>query len=129
MVGHGEVRSFAHRIAQGVPFVVAVQDFHMPGAMRWIGAAMSDYVFGVRQSREEEGRFERIEEHVWKKLREKSGFFSFPKSENISAIGRGALTGGALTTAPRPRDRGRVRHRAHSRAACPCSCGGSRPSS
>jgi hypothetical protein len=71
---------------QGVPFVVAVQDFHLPGAMRWISAAMSDYVFGVRQSRDDERRFERIEEHVWKKPREKSGFFSLPKAENISAI-------------------------------------------
>ena len=69
---------------QGIPFVVAVQDFHLPGAMRWISAAMSDYVFGV--CLDDEGRFKRIEEHVWKKVREKSGFFSFPKGENISAI-------------------------------------------
>ena len=69
---------------QGIPFVVAVQDFHLPGAMRWISAPMSDYVFGV--CLDDEGRFKRIEEHVWKKVREKSGFFSFPKGENISAI-------------------------------------------
>jgi hypothetical protein len=71
---------------EGVPFVVAVQDFHIPGATRWISAAMSDYVFGVRRSLEDERRFDRIEEHVWKKLREKPGFFSFSKAENISAI-------------------------------------------
>ena len=53
---------------QGISFVVAVQDFHLPGAMRWISAAMSDYVFGV--CLDDVGRFKRIEEHVWKKVRE-----------------------------------------------------------
>jgi hypothetical protein len=52
--------------------------------MRMISGAMSDYVFGVREKME--GGYERVEEHVWKNLREKSGFFNFPKAENISAV-------------------------------------------
>ena len=71
---------------QGVPFIVAVQDFHFPGAMQMITPATSDYVFGVRHSLDGEARVERIEEHVWGNLREKSGFFFLPKAENISAV-------------------------------------------
>lgn len=72
---------------KGVPFVVAVQDFHTPGAMRMIVPAMTEYLFGVRHSLETGGRrIERIAEHVWGKRREKSGFFMFPKAENISAV-------------------------------------------
>jgi ribosomal protein L30 len=70
---------------EGIPFVIAVQDFHIPGAMRFISAATSDYVFGVRHNLED-GSPEFIDEHVWGELREKSGFFSFPGAENVSAI-------------------------------------------
>jgi hypothetical protein len=70
---------------QGLPFVIAVQDFHIPGAMRYISAAMSDYVFGIRH-RLDDGVAEAIDEHVWGNLREKSGFFWFPKAENVSAV-------------------------------------------
>ncbi|WP_420839350.1 hypothetical protein [Bradyrhizobium oropedii] len=69
----------------GIPFVIAVQDFHSPGAMRFISAAMSDYVFGVRHSLVD-GSPELIDEHVWGELREQSGFFSFPNAENVSAV-------------------------------------------
>jgi hypothetical protein len=70
---------------KSVPFVVAVQDFHIPGAMRMIAGAMSDYVYGVRHALRD-GKPERIKEHVWGNLREASGFFSFPQAENISAV-------------------------------------------
>ena len=49
--------------------------------------AMSEYVFGVREHLDEVGlRFEHIEEHVWGNRREKSGFFNFPKAQNVSAV-------------------------------------------
>jgi ribosomal protein L30 len=70
---------------EGLPFVIAVQDFHVPGAMRFISPAMSDYVFGVRHNLED-GSPELIDEHVWGDLREKSGFFLFPGAENVSAV-------------------------------------------
>ncbi|SCB52342.1 ribosomal protein L30 [Bradyrhizobium yuanmingense] len=69
----------------GIPFVIAVQDFHSPGAMRFISAAMSDYVFGVRHNLDD-GSPELIDEHVWDQLRERSGLFSFPNAENVSAV-------------------------------------------
>ena len=71
---------------EGLPFVIAVQDFHIPGAMRFISPAMSDYVFRVRHDLED-GSPELIDEHVWGDLREQSGFFSsFPGAENVSAV-------------------------------------------
>ncbi len=69
---------------EGKPFVLAVQDFRLPGAMRMILGAMSDYVFGVRANAQ--GACETIAEHAWKDLRELSGFFSFPNAENVSAV-------------------------------------------
>jgi ribosomal protein L30 len=63
---------------EGIPFVIAVQDFHIPGAMRFISAATSDYVFGLRHKLED-GSPELIDEHVWGELRETG-------AENVSAI-------------------------------------------
>ncbi len=72
---------------QGIPFIIAVQDFHSPGAMRMIPSAMTEYVFGVRHSLDDGGRrIEWINEHVWENSRERSGFFNFPNAENISAV-------------------------------------------
>jgi hypothetical protein len=70
-----------------VPFIIAVQDFHSPGTMRAITFAMTEYVFGVRHSIDENGRrIEWLKEHVWGNSREKSGFFRLPNAENISAV-------------------------------------------
>jgi hypothetical protein len=78
-----------------VPFVIAVQDFHIPGAMRMITSPMTEYVFGVRHTISEGcRRIERIKEHVWGSSREESGFFRFPNAENVSAVlvnGQGTL--------------------------------------
>jgi ribosomal protein L30 len=72
---------------KGKPFVIAVQDFHSPGAMRMIVSAMTEYAFGVRHTLEGSKRkIEWIKEHVWKHLREESGFFKFEKAVNVSAI-------------------------------------------
>ena len=35
---------------KGKPFIIAVQDFHAPGAMRAVISAMTEYAFGVRHS-------------------------------------------------------------------------------
>lgn len=71
----------------GVPFVVAVQDFHLPGSMRGIIHAATEYVFDVRHSIENgKQKIGRIVEHVWRKRKEKSGFFLLPGTENISAV-------------------------------------------
>lgn len=73
---------------QNTPFVLALQDFHAPGAMRMIVPAATEFVFGVRHSAQEGGetRIERLVEHRYEALVEPSGFFGFEGSENISAV-------------------------------------------
>jgi hypothetical protein len=71
----------------GLPFVLAIQDFHLTGTMRAITQAATDYVFGVRHTVENgKIKIERIDHHVWGKSKERSGFFSLPGSENVSAV-------------------------------------------
>lgn len=72
---------------EGLPFVIAVQDFHSPGSMRLINSAMTEYVFGVRHTLRPDGvHVEWIGEHVWGNAREPSGFFHFENAENVSAV-------------------------------------------
>lgn len=71
----------------GAPFVLAVQDFHAPGAMRMIAPAATEYVYGFRHSIQDgERRIERIERHVHGAGNEPSGFFGFDRAENVSAV-------------------------------------------
>lgn len=82
-----EKRYWERADLQGVPFVLAVQDFHMPGSMQTLTYATTEYLFGVRHSIVDgRQRIERITEHVWKNSREKSGFFNLPGSEHVSAV-------------------------------------------
>lgn len=72
---------------QGVPFVLAIQDFHGPGVMRMIVPAATEYVFGVRHSIVDGARrIERIAEHRYGATVEPSGFFELPGAENVSAV-------------------------------------------
>lgn len=71
---------------KGRPFVLAVQDFHFANAMQMVVSAATEYVFGVRHSLNKGLKVEWIDEHVWEGLREKSGFFSLPNAEHISAV-------------------------------------------
>ncbi|MCA0013175.1 hypothetical protein LB561_23080 [Mesorhizobium sp. B292B1B] len=71
----------------GLPFVIAIQDFHLSGSMRAITQAATEYVFGIRHSIDNgKQKIEWIGEHVWGNLKEKSGFFTLPGAENISAV-------------------------------------------
>jgi hypothetical protein len=71
----------------GLPFCLAIQDFHHTGTMRAITQAATDYVFGVRHSIEDgKMKIERIDHHVWGESKERSGFFSLPGAENVSAV-------------------------------------------
>lgn len=69
------------------PFIVAVQDFHAPGAMRWIQTIATEYVYGIRHSIEKGVRkIERIAEHRFGQASVESGFFNLPEAENVSAV-------------------------------------------
>lgn len=72
---------------QGLPFVIALQDFHAPGWMRSIVPAAAEYVFGVRHWIED-GRREVawIDKHRFGKRSVRSGFFRLPNSEHVSAV-------------------------------------------
>ena len=72
---------------EDAPFVIALQDFHAPGAMTRIVPLATEYVFGVRHSIVEGRReIERLTEHVFGNAREPSNFFALPESENVSAV-------------------------------------------
>jgi len=62
--------------AKSLPFCIAIQDFHLQGAMRFIVPAATEYVFGVRHWIENgEHKIARIETHRYGKKRAQSGFF------------------------------------------------------
>jgi hypothetical protein len=72
---------------RGIPFILAVQDFHGPGSMRMIVSATTEYVFGVRHSlKDGQTQVERLVEHRFDGMRETSGFFDLPGAENVSAV-------------------------------------------
>lgn len=72
---------------RGIPFCLAVQDFHVPGAMKAVVSAATEYVFGVRHSIEGGIRkIERIKHHRYLKKTVQSGFFGLANSENIGAV-------------------------------------------
>lgn len=69
------------------PFVIALQDFHAPGAMTRIVPLATEYVFGVRHSIVDGRRkIERLTEHVYGEAREPSNFFGLDEAENVSAV-------------------------------------------
>lgn len=71
----------------GVPFLIGIQDFHAPGAMRMIVPAATEYVFGYRHTIDGGAlRIDRIVEHRVGNLAEPSGFFTLPDSEYVSAV-------------------------------------------
>lgn len=72
---------------EDLPFVIAVQDFHLPRAMTMIVPAVTEYVFGVRHTmRDGVIHISEIGEHMWGKARELSGFFTFDNAEHVSAV-------------------------------------------
>ncbi|MNS03176.1 hypothetical protein D3C72_345050 [compost metagenome] len=72
---------------ENAPFVIAVQDFHAPGAMTMIVPAATEYAFGVRHWIENgERQIAQIDEHRFGAMVEPSGFFRLPNAENVSAV-------------------------------------------
>ena len=72
---------------EGIPFLIALQDFHAPQAMSRIIMPVTEYVFGVRHSIVNgKRRIERLHQHVYGRSHEPSHFFGLPESENVSAV-------------------------------------------
>ena len=78
---------------QGLPYVVAIADFHGPQTMTWSGSALSCYLFGLRvdfnRTSDNEGlpwSYAPIREHVQGDKHIPSCFFGQPDAENIAAV-------------------------------------------
>ena len=77
---------------KGRPLAFAIQDFHAPGSMVTSRAALPIYLYGMEWDwvKREDGKLvispKKVEQHVWGEKKVPSGFFSFPGSENVSAI-------------------------------------------
>jgi len=76
----------------GMPFVLAIADFHDDQSMLWSGTALINYLYGVRHDfrHDESGQLIispiKIEKHVVGGKEIPSGFFFQPEAENISAV-------------------------------------------
>ena len=81
-------RSHVH----GLPYVIAIADFHGPQTLTWSGPALSTYLFGleVQFDRASDGsspwHYQPIEKHMWKDKQIPSCFFNQPDAENVSAV-------------------------------------------
>ncbi len=77
---------------KGLPFALAIHDFHSNDSMTWSASALDEYLYGVRASsnKDDNGTLHiteiSIKEHIWGSKRIPSGFFNQPDSENISAV-------------------------------------------
>jgi len=77
---------------KGLPYVIAITDFHGPQTMTWSGSALSSYLFGLQlefRSTPDGGLswfYLPIEKHTHGTKSIPSGFFDQPDSENVSAV-------------------------------------------
>jgi len=75
---------------QGKPLVLAIQDFHAPGAMTWSNTALREYLYGIRQNEDPRSpgkvTSQRIHSYKWKDKTIPAGFFNQPDTEHISAV-------------------------------------------
>jgi hypothetical protein len=77
---------------RGLPLLLAIQDFSLPGSMTFTGSALELYVYGYDHdwTRDDAGKLivtpRRVTSHRWGQKEIPSGFFFQPGAENISAV-------------------------------------------
>jgi hypothetical protein len=77
---------------RGVPFLIAIHDFHGEDSMTWSAPALEDYLYGVRASwtKDDSGTLHVTENsigtHAWRGKSIPSGFFDQPMAEHVSAV-------------------------------------------
>lgn len=87
-----EKKDWERRHAQGLPYIIAIADFHGPQTMTWSGSALSSYLFGlgIEFDRAPDGglswSYVPIKEHLRGEKRIPSCFFDQPNAENVSAV-------------------------------------------
>ncbi|MDO9455234.1 hypothetical protein [Nocardioides sp.] len=78
----------------GLPLVLAIQDFHEPRSMSWTGSSLSIYLYGLMHEtvRGDDGiekvEARKVETHQWGTKTIPSNFFALPGAEHISAVVR-----------------------------------------
>jgi len=76
----------------GSPLILAIQDFHAPGAMVWSNTGLVEYLYGIKQTEGIDSRgnattvTQKVASHHWQDKEIPSGFFTQPDSEHISAV-------------------------------------------
>jgi hypothetical protein len=76
----------------GVPLIIAIQDFFAPASMTWSLGALRRYLYGISAEGflHEDGtvgaKYTKVEKHSWEGKKLSSGFFQLPGAENISAV-------------------------------------------
>lgn len=76
----------------GLPFLLAVHDYHTKDSMMWTRPGLESYLYGAKRDLNSldpvTGKYSYsiIDEHRWKDKVIPSGFFMQPDAENISAI-------------------------------------------
>lgn len=78
---------------EGKPIVLAIQDFHFPGAMTYTTSGLAGYLYGLNHDAQldAEGNLQeivsqKVKLHKWQNKSIASGFFSLPGAEHISAV-------------------------------------------
>lgn len=84
-------RYWENSAVAGLPFLIAIQDFHDVMSMTYSGQSLPRYLYGLsaEEVQTDEGvtvTIRPVTHHRWKEKEIESGFFSFPGAEYISAV-------------------------------------------
>lgn len=82
---------WAKEHVRDLPFLLAIEDFSMPGSMTFTQSALQSYLYGYAQDmKTENGKTvivpRRVATHRWKEKEIPSGFFFLPGADNVSAV-------------------------------------------
>lgn len=77
---------------KGLPFIIAIHDYHYENSMTWSRNALERYLYGINptthfdKNGNLEVKLEEIQKHEWGNKIIPSNFFAQPDTENISAV-------------------------------------------
>ena len=92
LYGKLKKRDWERSHINGLPYIIAIADFHGPQTMTWLGPALSSYLFGLEVDLDRSTKTGRpwqyrpIDKHTWKEKQIPSCFFDQPDAENVSAV-------------------------------------------
>ena len=92
LFGKLKKRDWERSHIKGLPYAIAIADFHGPETLTWSGPALSSYLFGLEVDLDPSARtgqpwhYRPIAKHIWKEKQIPSCFFNQPDAENVSAV-------------------------------------------